>query len=487
MKRFLYLNIILIFAFLLANTSAQNYNDALILSEPGFYTSARALSLGNSYTSMSNDFSGVLFNPAGIGLVKNVQLSGGMNFNAFSNSTTFFNSQTNSSKNAVSLNQFGIIYPIPTLQGSWVFAIGYNRVKDFNRTLEFDGFNNGNTSMIQDLTGEFNEQIPITNDLGLAYEIRDPNTDQYIRDTTLIDGLLNQSGRIRRKGNIGKWSFSSSVEVARGFFIGGTFNILSGSFKSDKDYWEDDTGDIYGAGLELVPGDPTTRDFQSFYLNDIIEWNLSGWDANLGVLYSWQNRFRFGASVKFPSYFTVKETYYVDATSDFGVSSGYALQPIVDKIEYGIRTPFEYALGASGTFSIVTLSGDIKIIDYTQMDFNKGFDSQYRIERKREIEDLFTTVVNLHAGAEFKFPQTPVLGRFGVMYLPSQFEGDPSEFDKKYLTAGVGVYLANMFKIDVAYAYGWWEDFGDNYGVNASRTLQDITVNNFIVNFIVNL
>ncbi len=46
---------------------AQNYNDALLLSVPGLYTSARALSMGNSYTARSNDFSGVLFNPAGLG------------------------------------------------------------------------------------------------------------------------------------------------------------------------------------------------------------------------------------------------------------------------------------------------------------------------------------------------------------------------------------------------------------------------------------
>jgi hypothetical protein len=121
------------------------------------------------------------------------------------------------------------------------------------------------------------------------------------------------------------------------------------------------------------------------------------------------------------------------------------------------------------------------------MEFNKGFDSQYRIEQKRQIEDLFTTVVNFHAGAEIKIPRLPILGRIGTMYMPSPFAGDPSEFDKKYLTGGVGVILANMFTVDLAYAYGWWKDFGDNYGVNVSRTFQDITVNNLIVNFSVNL
>jgi hypothetical protein len=57
---------------------AQNYNDALLLGEPGLYSGARALAMGNSYTSLSNDISGLLFNPAGIGLVNKVELYGGM-------------------------------------------------------------------------------------------------------------------------------------------------------------------------------------------------------------------------------------------------------------------------------------------------------------------------------------------------------------------------------------------------------------------------
>ncbi|MEJ2104613.1 MAG: hypothetical protein P8X47_08560 [Ignavibacteriaceae bacterium] len=284
---------------------AQNYNDALVLSEPGLYTGARALSMGNSFTSISDDLSGLLFNPAGIGLVKNVKLYGGLNFNSFNNNTTFFGKSTSSDKSSVNLNQFGLLYPLPVIQGSWVFGFGYNRAKDFNRTMEFDGFNNGNNSMIQNLTGVYNEQVPITNDLGLAYEIRNPQTNEYIKDTTLIDGLLNQSGKIKKQGSIDKWSFATSVEVAKGFFIGGTFNILSGKYKSESDYWEDDVNNVYVDPLD--PSEPTaSSNFQSFYLNDVIDWDLSGWDAQIGALYNWLDKFRFGATVKFPSYFTIK-------------------------------------------------------------------------------------------------------------------------------------------------------------------------------------
>ncbi|MCW8804128.1 MAG: outer membrane protein transport protein [Ignavibacteriaceae bacterium] len=462
---------------------SQNYNDALLLSKPGIYYGARSLSMGNSFTAISNNFSGVLFNPAGIGLIKNAELSGGMSFNSFNNNTTFFNEISNANKTSVNFSQFGLVYPVPTIQGSWVFALGYNRVKDFNRIMEFDGFNSGNNSMIQTLTGDYNEEIPITNDLGLAYEVTDPITNDYIRDETLINGFLNQSGTIKKQGSTDKWSFATSFEAAKGFFIGGTFNIISGSYKSESDFWEDDTKNNYGINMELVPGDQTTRDFQTFYLNDVIDWNLSGWDSQLGILYNWNDKFRFGASIKFPSYYTIKEDYLVDASSYFGTGFEYNLNPaIIDPIQYEIKTPFEYSLGASLNFSVVTVAGDLKIMDYTQMGFTEGFDYEYRNARQKEIDDLFTSTIDYHLGAEVKLPNLPIFGRAGVMYLQSPYDNDPSEFDKKYFTLGAGILIDSIFGIDVAYAYGWWKDFGDNYSTNVSRTYQDINVNNLILN-----
>ena len=463
-------------------SSAQNYNDALLLSEPGLYSGARALGMGNSYTALSDDYSGVLFNPAGLGLAKKFGLSVTMNTNSFDNTVSFLGNNSNAIKTTVNLNQFGFVYPVPTIRGSLVFSLGYSRVKDFNSVTEFDGFNQGNTSMIQFLTGDVNDEIPLTNDIGLAYEIIDSNTETYLRDTTLINGLLNQSGRTRAEGSISNWSFAVANEVAKGLFIGGTFNILSGSYKRDRDYYEDDTQDIYGNDIELVPGDATTKDFQTFYFNDIIDWDLSGWDFKLGVLYDWENFFKFGATVKFPSYYSIKESYYVNVASEFGTGSGYELgEPIVDPVEYKIKTPFEYSAGASIKVLILTFSGEAKLIDYSQMQFTEGLGTQYRIERNKEISDLFRTAVTYNAGAELKVPLLPIWGRIGAMYIQSPYANDPTDFDKKYLTAGVGMMLGNVFKMDVAYAYGWWNDFSDNYDSNVSRTLHDVNVQNVVL------
>lgn len=468
---------------------SQNYNDVLLLSQPGLYSDARALGMGNSFTSLSNDFAGVLFNPAGLGLMKKGEISGGLSLNTFYNNTTFYGSTTNADQTSVDFTQFGIAYPVPTFRGSLVFAIGYNQVKDFNGIMEFDGYNSGNTSMIQDVTGEYNyDEEPYTNILGLAYEIRDPETNGYIKDTTRISGLLNQSGGIDKDGGIGKWSFASSFEAAKGFYIGGTFNIITGSYESDSDYWEADTKDNYGINLPLDPSDATTRDFQSFYQNRIIDWDLSGWDFQFGILYNYNDKFRFGASVKFPSYITVEENFVVNAESYFGTGYEYSLYPaIYSPIEYEIRTPYEYTLGASASVSMITLAADIKIMDYTQMEFTEGFSYDYIAARQDEIDELMTTTIDYHFGAEVKIPNIPVFGRAGFMYFQSPFDGDPDEFNKKYVTAGAGAVIEEQFIIDFAYTYGWWQDYGDNYGVNVSRTFQDINIDNMILTLTVRL
>jgi hypothetical protein len=477
-------NIVLLIVICTSSLSlAQNYNDALQLSEPGIYTGARALGMGNSYTALSDDFSGVIFNPAGLGLAKKFGMSLGINGISYDNSSTIFGATSNSLQNTINLSQFGFVFPLPTVQGSLVFAIGYNRVKEFNSITEFNGYNGADNSMIQHMTGDVNEFVPFTNDIKLAYEIRDPNTESYIRDTTLINGLLNQSGRTRVNGNIGKWSFSGATEVAKGLFIGGTFNIISGSYKTDRDYFEDDTKNIYGANLELVPGDNTTRDFQTFYLNDIVEWDLGGWDFKVGFLYNLGDILKFAGDVKFPSFYNIKESYYILTSSEFGTNNNYDLDPpYVDEVEYEIRTPYEYSAGASLKLLILTVSGSAKIIDYRQMKFTEGLGTEYRIERNKEIDDLFRTAVTYNIGAELKVPLLPIWGRIGAMYIQSPYADDPSEFDKKYVTAGAGIMLGNIFKIDFAYAYGWWNDFSDNYGSNVSRIQKEITVQNYFLN-----
>lgn len=447
---------------------AQNYNDALRLSIPGLGSNARALGMGNSFISFSDDASAAFFNPAGFGLMKKMEFSGGLGFSSFNNDVTLFNSTISDNSNNTNLNRISFAFPFPTLRGSLVFGLSYHRSKDFNGLVKFDAFNSENHSRIQFL----NDRTYIPFDLYLT-------DDNFI---TPINGMLNQSGSILNSGSINNWTLSGAIEVHKNLFVGANLNIASGNFKSDFDYYEDDTRSIYQG--ETAAGEPRSTDFRTFFLNQIIDWDLSGWNAKVGFLYQLENFARIGATVQFPKYYTVKETFTVSGRSIFrDWTVNLNSDDYSDKVQYDIITPFEIGGGFSLNFQGLILSAEATLIDYSQTEFNngEGITPQDISFMNKEIKELLTATVNYNFGLEYNVPMTALRIRGGYFVQPSAFKDDPSDYDRKYITAGLGYIIDGMIGIDLGYAYGWWKDFGDNYGTNLSRTFQDITVHNFML------
>ena len=471
--------VILIFMMSLAfcaNAQAQNYNDALRLSEPGIITGARSLGMGNAYIALSDDFSASLFNPAGFGLIKKMELSGGLNYNSFNNNASFFNQNTTISNDATNLSQIGITMPFPTSQGSFVLAFGFNREKDFNKALSFNGYNSGNNSYIQDLTS-YNDDIAYN--LFLSNPLNDASGN-FIKDTTRINGRLNQRGNYIQEGALNSWSFAGAIEVQKDFFVGATVNLYSGTFKKTHEYSEEDLNNNYPSSLWLDPTDARTADFQSFYLRDIIDWDISGVGLKLGALIKMNEDFNVAATIKFATKYTVKETYSLYSESTFGANNKFTYAPTEEKLEYEISSPAEYSVGASYNQSNITLSGNVTLMDYTQMKFGSGFDYSSTINKNADITNLMRTVFNLNGGIEYLIPNSGIALRGGVMLMPSPFKDDSSDFDKKYITGGIGYNFSNKSSINIAYVYGWWNDIGDNYGSNISRTYQNIKFTNIV-------
>jgi len=439
---------------------AQNYNDAIRLGFPGLGSNARALGMGNAFNALSDDASASYFNPAGFGLIKKMELSGGLSFNNFDNTTTLFGNETNDNTTNTSINRISFALPFPTYQGSLVFGLSYHNSKDLSSIVKFDGFNSGNNSKIQSLLDGY---IPY---------------DLYLTDTsfnTIINGNLNQSGDILNTGGIDNWTFSGAIEFDKNFFIGGSLTIINGTFESVNNYYEDDTRNIY-QGI-TASGEPQTNDFLTFNLSNNLKWELGGWNAKLGFMYQLEDLARFGATVQFPKTFTINEEFSLTGFSEFGTGQRYDLdESYNDNVSYDIKTPFELTGALAVNFKGIIVSAEATYIDYTQMEFSsgEGLSSSYITEINRDIKDVLTSGLNYNVGFEYTVPTVGLRIRGGFMNQPSAFADDDSEFDHKYLTGGLG-YLANgKIGIDVAYAYGWWKDIGDNYDVNVSRTNQDV-------------
>ena len=465
---------------------AQTIGDALRVTESGLGVGARALGMGNAYNGISDDASAMYFNPAGLGLIKRFEVAGGLDYSNFGNNATLFNNSTNYSSSSTNFSQIGFVFPFPTLQGSLVFGMSYNKNKDFTSALKFDGFNIGSNSSIQDLTTQ-NSDIPYN--LKLSYPLFDNNPiPNWIKDTTLIKGRLNQSGTTLQEGGLDSWTFSGAMEVSKNLFIGGSINVNSGTFKSNREYYEDDTKGIY-ANLETAPGNAFTKNFTTFYRNDILDWEISGWDLKLGTMYQISKIARFGVTIQFPKTFTIKETYTFNAHSEFGntiVDLPADLHDYYsDKVEYDITTPFVLTGAASVNVKGLILSGEATLTDYTQTEFSNptGISTSYFASVNKSMKESLRAVAAINVGLEYTIPQIGVRVRGGFMTQPSPYKGDPSDFDKKYLTGGIGFLADETFAIDVAYAHGWWKTYGDNYGTNLSRVYQEIATDKMLATF----
>ncbi len=241
---------------------SQTTNDALRLAYSGLGSNARALGMGNSYLGLSDDASAAFFNPAGFGLIKKIEFSGGLSYLSYKNDVDFFNEKSNYSNSNTNLNRISFAFPLPTTRGSLVFGLTYHNTSDLTGAMKFDGINNNN-SWINYFSLK-NNNVPY--DLYLSYPLRDAQAN-YIKDTTLIGAGLAQSGNILNSGSVNNWTFSGAIEVYKNLFVGLNLNVITGKFESNNDYYEDDVNNIYQG--ETSPGEPQTRDFQTFYIEQI--------------------------------------------------------------------------------------------------------------------------------------------------------------------------------------------------------------------------
>jgi hypothetical protein len=469
--------ILFFLAFAQNEVFAQNTNDALRLAYSGLGSNARALGMGNSYLALSDDASAAFFNPGGFGLIKKVEFSGGLSYLSYKNDAEFFKETTKYSNSNTNLNRVSFAFPFPTTRGSLVFGLTYHNTSDLTGALKFSGINKNN-SWINYFSLK-NNNVPF--DLYLSYPLRDAQNN-YIKDTTNILGGLNQSGNILNSGEVNNWTFSGAIEVYKNLFVGLNLNIITGRFESNNEYYEDDVNRIYQG--ETSPGEPQTRDFQTFYLNRLLKWDLEGWNAKFGMIYQLNQNARFGLTVQFPKDFNIKEKFVVNGRSEYASQTYYLKQAdYSDEVEYSIKTPFELGGGFSVNFKGLIVSADATLIDYSQIEFSNkaGLGEDYVAGINKDVKELLGPVVNYNLGLEYTLPEIGLRLRGGFFVKPSTYIEDDQTFDKKYFTAGIGFLAEEAVGIDVGFAHGWWKDFGDNYATSISRTLQDISTNNLIL------
>jgi len=477
----------LCFVFFAREIYSQNYlglNDgyAAILSERGQSYDAWSMSMGNAYSTFGNSYTATLFNPATLATAEKLTLTTSVGLNLYRNTTTYLTNETPSLKTQTNFSQFGFVYPIKSDSSGRTLALsfGYNNSKDFNRIVEFEGFNTTG-SFVNDLALDGKS---IARNLLLSYPYYDPTSGEYFEDRTILNSNLQQKGSLINDGGINNWSAGAAYEFANNVFFGASVNYTIGTLQSNREFSETDINDIYTSSVRTVPDSSLSAGFESFYLNDVVDWSYNGWDGRFGLLYKFFDFIRIGGSVKLPTTFVIAEDHYFSGESNFSTGYSKTLDVPVITSEYKITSPFEFTAAASVNLFFITAAAEVSYTDYTQMRFSGDLEPPVYAEINKQILEKYTQVFNLRGGAEFRLPFTGLSARAGFMYNPSPLADTPMEYDRKIFNAGLGISSGDGdFEFNVTYSRSWWDEPGEGFGPNVPAIDQAIRIDNIMTSF----
>lgn len=396
----------------------------------------RSMGMGWTGIAGATDLSAIHYNPAALARLRTLEVQLGINHLTRDIDTTVLSAEKGddtitANTDYTTIGSFGVAHPVPTSQGSLVFAVAYNRVKDFEGRIKLDG---------------------------------------YLDDTEDFLGGY-QTAETVEKGGMGKLSFAGAVDVSPNVSLGLSLDAWFGTYDNTTKILFND----YTEGYEYSQVDQSWADD-----------TISAWSLKPAFLYH-------NGSLRFGGYMRLPMTYYIDEkliqegySRDDGLYWDFQDSPhpdwdedyldydTYDDFEYKVKTPIQFGTGVSfGTPGSTMVMADMSYENWEQaeLELPTGFE-----EDPNYFRDRYRTVVNWSVGME-----QPIAGIFmvraGYAHRPLPFKGPRSEGaseikvdnGRDYLTLGLGMKLDESFSLDFAYAHGFWSEDEAPLTVEESR------------------
>ncbi len=408
--------------------------------------------------SIGADMSAIANNPAGIGAYWRSEFVGTMDitWNPYDGSlkgdTT--GSRVHGSFDYFRLPNLGFVLTNQPVGSKWAtsnWAIGFNRVSEYAREVQFSGYTQGSMtdSWQENAFGKDSSQLNGFEE-GLAYTsgaIYDFESDHiYETDYNLNPKYpLYKNERSTIRGGKSELFLGYGANLSRRFLFGLSFNIPIVNSDATRFYQEIDTGD----------GIPFFNNLQ--YTSYV---NTSGYGVNgkFGFILKPSNNINLTFAAHTPTKlhltdnFNTTVTYdYTDANHNGPITSGSPY----GSFQYALRTPWKLVGGIgiiAGTSGFI--SAGIQWTDYSSMrfDYNTRGNGNYYVQEEREVNAKIKTdygsAFELNMGGEIAVQSWRIRGGFSA--VQSAFNNDDS-FDPTY-HGGIG-YRADDYYVDLAYSY----------------------------------
>jgi hypothetical protein len=438
-------------------TYAQSYTpDVLKFSQTNFGSTARFKAMGGAQIGVGGDMSSLGGNPAGLGLFTKSEFSLTPEFNGMTGKASYLNTNTDSNKDRLNLNNLGVVLYSPSLRAkgestqsgvvSSVFGIGYARNNDFGAEFHYTGKNG--TSSIADFfseaatrTGSGPDDLEIGSLPDQAYQgyIIGHDADGYFPETDVNN---NQRQIEMRTGSTSELTAAGALNISNQVYIGASIGLVNVRYINDSEYTEAGFNVTENANYSL-----------SFRKNQ--ETKGSGFNARLGVIFRPVENFRIGATLQTPTWMLIEDntSYTLDTRISTGTHAGnYNNDPANYPFTYRVRTPLKGSLGASYIIAGKALiSADVDFVDYASIRFStdQGNEPETILAENNAVKANYKAATNYRFGLEYKVNSAFAL-RGGYGLNGSAIKEDNGYFETKYYSGGLG-YRINNYYFDLTY------------------------------------
>ncbi len=423
--------------FLTTQLQAQTADEAVELLEDENGTGLRATALGNAFTAVADDYSAIYWNPAGLAQIRQGQVSASLYNSAFNNRASYLGSELDDSRTFTKFQSFGMVYPFPVVRGSFVLALGYQKVRDFDDFVRFSGFN--------------------TESNGLTFLYGETgNYDEYP-----FDRNIRQSHSLFTDGNLSQWSLGGAIDLSPNFSAGLTLSFYGGSSSYTSDYLQEDINNVYTSPI----------DFDQYTYQQKINSDYSGFELKAGGLFHLSKNIRLGTVITFPTSITVDESWSENDVLRYDNGDTEAYDLGAGEYDYIIKVPFKFSAGLAFHNRFGLLSGSVDYRDWSQLKYDSPSDrdpADYSdlLDENKYLRSDYRAVLSYSVGSELNILNTGLLLRGGYRYVPSPLKNQGTEFDKTYYSFGLGYVVDGNTSVDMSYVRGSYERRAAYYNNN---------------------
>ena len=482
-------------AFLLGSfaASAQDINEAYNFSNTTVQGTARSMGFGNALGSVGGDFSSVSVNPAGLGIYRSSEFSFTPSLRINSASGQYEGSSTSDNNTHANINSFGMVFTYAPKgkryeNSNWKavsFAIGMNRLADFNQNYTYQGVNstssaslafesdaNLNPGLVQGVVDPYGNYSP-SNTLGYlgynSYLLNQNAAGHYY--SVVPSGPVNQMKSVQTNGGIDEYTISLGGNYREKLMLGITLGIPVINYNSNSDYQE-----------TLAAGNtsPNPYGFSSFDYNQQLSLTGTGINAKIGAIYKFSDNFRIGAAFHTPTYYSISDVYNpgistvrTDSSATLTVANGGTLQ---NQFDYHLTTPWKGVLSA--TFILKKLgfiTADYEYVDYNTMRYNygSGYDNNTGVPFQQEadamnqqIKNTYQATSNVRLGAEIKLSSYFMI-RAGGGYYGNPYKSPGYSVQCTDLNGGLGFHFHHFFS-DLGFVHSMYQTQQQPYSIDYS-------------------